>query len=520
MSLPWKHRGAGIALLGLASCAFRLEGEADSGGAPWDPDPPVMLRFEEEGTLQLVPGELRTVWIAVRPPAAYHVSFSLLGEAAGAWVDETTITTAEDGRGSVGLHASKLGSTFRLRAATDDGLAAELGVAVSAEGFGTLHIYPSYQGTRVAKDWMASVVAGATCDEIAITAPRAPPGALMARGGPDGPVVMAGAPVGPSLAVALYSGQMLWGCASERELQAGATHDVTVPIKDLPIDMAATSLEMTLEVSPSEALEELLAAANDRRLDELLPEGEEAAALLDAMELAAPVDQASAFAVRRAALDWDATAQAHLAALPIPLRERYRGWARAGREQLPITIVGVLRGQDGTPGSARFEVSRIGGTPADDADVASEYSMSWTAEPGDTLRLAGTLSWTPSRYLLAATEAVIAAEAPGATSIPEALAAAALCEELGASLGGYVGCDQDCMAALCAGGLKLRWGAAMAEDGPPGEIVVNALGPAEINSAAAPETWTARWLGTLSDGEGTATSVAGEASASSTGPQN
>ncbi|AUX41993.1 hypothetical protein SOCE26_034180 [Sorangium cellulosum] len=506
-------------MLGLASCSIHLESGSDAeGGAPWDPAPPVMLRFEEEGTLQLVPGELRTVRITVQPPAAYHVSFSLLGEAAGAWVDKTTITTTEDGRGSVGLHASNLGSTFRLRAATDDGLATELGVAVSAEGFGTLHIHPSYQGTRVAKNWMASVVAGSTCDEIAITAPRAPPGALMAHGGPEGPVIMAGAPVGPSLAVALYSGKMLWGCASERELQAGATRDVTVPIQDLPIDMAATRLDTTLLVSPSEGLEDLLAAAADRRLDEFLPEGGEAAALLDAMELAAPVDQVPAFAARRAALDWDATAQAHLAALSIPLRERCRGWARAGREALPLEIVGVLRGQEDTPGHARFEVSWLGSPTAESDGPTPAYSMSWTAESGDTLRLSGTLSWMPSRYLLGATEAVVAEEMPSAGSMPEALSAAAQCAELGASLGGYSGCDPDCMTALCAGGLKLRWHATMTQDGPPGEIVVNALGPAEINSAAVPEVWTARWLGTLSDGEGAAASVAGDAHASSTEP--
>jgi len=109
------------------------------------PDHPVMrmLTFEEEGTLQLEPGEVRRVWVAGHPPAPYTVSFSLLGDAGGAWLDRTTAIADESGRTWVRLHASNL-STFRLRAATKEGLAAELGVAVSAEGFGTLCVILVY----------------------------------------------------------------------------------------------------------------------------------------------------------------------------------------------------------------------------------------------------------------------------------------------------------------------------------------------------------------------------------------
>ncbi|WP_437281890.1 hypothetical protein WME90_15435 [Sorangium sp. So ce375] len=473
------------------------------------------MAFEERGTLQLVPGELRTVWIRAQPPAPYEVSFTLLGEAAGAWVDRTTTVADENGRASVQLHASTLGSTFRLRAATKDGTSAELGVSVSAEGFGTLRVIPAYEGRRVAKDWTASVVAEATCEEIAAAAPEAPVGALVAHGGPDEPVVVEGAPVGPSLSVALHSGRIMWGCVGERELQAGSARDVWVPIKDLPIDLAATRLDAKLTLVTAEGLNAMLEAATEQLLDAFLPAGEESELLLDAMQRAAPPDQAPAFAAQRLEHDWDAATQAHLAAQPIPLRNRCRGWAHAGLAGTPLALDGQLSGVDNMKGRALFEATWLGSVTADSAGVPPAHFMSWTADPGDVLRLAGTLTWVPSRYIGGVTGLGVAAES-AAESVPAALAAAAECPTLGELLGGYPGCTGDCMATLCAGGIKLLWRAGLEASetaGMIGEIVVNASGPAQINSTAAPIAWTADWLGTIRYGEGEQVSVEGQVNA-------
>ncbi|KYF55681.1 hypothetical protein BE04_15120, partial [Sorangium cellulosum] len=344
------------------------------------------LVFDEPGTLQLAPGELRTVWVTGQPPAPYEVSFTLLGEAAGAWVDRTTAIADDSGRASVQLHASNLGSTFRLRAAMKEGPSAELGVSVSAEGFGTLRVIPVYQGTRVAKSWTASVVAEATCEELATAAPQAPVGALVAHGGADEPVFIDGAPVGPSLTVALHSGRIMWGCVGERELQAGSARDVYVPVKDLPIDLAATRLDANLTFATNDGLNAMLEAAIERLLEDFLPSGAEAASLLDAMQRGAPSAQAAAFAAQRLERDWDAAAQAHLAALPVSLRDRCGEWTRAGLADAPLAIDGHLSGLENEPGSALFETSWLGSVTADSAGVPAEQLMSWTADPGDVLR--------------------------------------------------------------------------------------------------------------------------------------
>ncbi|WP_437737130.1 hypothetical protein [Sorangium sp. So ce1335] len=504
MIFPWKYWAPRVVPLALASCSLHLDGEA--GGAPLpDPPPgtpsPVILTFDEQGPLQLAPGELRTVWVSGQPPVPYEVSFTLLGDAAGAWVDRSTVVADEDGRASVQLHASSLGSTFRLRAATKDGPAAELGVSVSAEGFGTLRVIPVYQGKRLAKEWTASVVTGTTCEELATAAPEASAGALVAHGGPDEPVVVSGAPVGVSLAVALHSGRILWGCTGERELQAGASRDVWVPVRDLPLDLAATSLNTKLTIASADGLDALLDTATEQMVNAFLPVDEEAASLLDAMERAASPDEASAFEAQRREQGWDAAAQAHLAALPVPLRDRCSAWARAGQAAAPLAIHGKLIGLNDMPGSARFEVSWLGSATAESAGMQAPEIMSWTADPGDVLRLAGTLSWVPSLY-------VGGAAAYGASleteSIAEALADAADCATLGEALVGYAGCDSDCMATLCASGLKILWHdgqEALKRSRPTGEIVVNASGKAQVNSAAAPVSWTADWLGTIRYGD-------------------
>ncbi|KYF53882.1 hypothetical protein BE04_01510 [Sorangium cellulosum] len=72
------------------------------------------------------------------------------------------------------------------------------------------------------------------------------------------------------------------------------------------------------------------------------------------------------------------------------------------------------------------------------------------------------------------------------------------------------------MATLCAGGLKLLWREGVEASktaGIIGEIIVNASGPAQVNSAAAPITWTADWLGTIRDGAGQEVVVEGQVNA-------
>jgi hypothetical protein len=473
--------------------------------------PDATLEFDNKSTLELAPGEERAVSVIGSPPARYEVSFTLIGEAAGAWLDRTTVVADPSGRAFVTLHAPNLASTFRLRATIKDGPSAELGVSVSDKGFGTIRILPEYGGTREALEWTGSVKAGTTCAEIAATLPEGPEGALVATAPADDPegVEIKSAPVGPNLAVAIRAGRAMWGCADVADLAAGDVREVVVAVKDGPLDLGATDLDLSLTFEPDGTVGALFAGVTERMLDAFLPEGGEAGALLDAMQLAAPMDQADTFAEHRMMMGWDMQTETHLAGLPMGLREVCEGWAAAALPAGPFQITARLSGISDVPGKAWLEMEKIGPVVAEDAGVPkAAHQMSWTADPGDLLRLTGTVYWVPSRFLGAAAWLGAQAEMQGVGSIGEALAGAALCEDLGAALGGYAECDAECMAGLCAAGLSARWEAALDALPEPdwtGTVAISASGPGAVNQDAVAVGWTGEWLGKLKDGGNEAT---------------
>jgi len=508
-------------ILAAASPGLACSTDLGDGGPPIDggvSGPDAVLRFEPQGTLELAPGEERAVGVVGSPPARYEVSFSLVGEAAGAWLDRTKVVADAGGRAAVTLHAPSVASTFRLRATLKEGPSAEIGASVSEKGFGTVRVIPRYDGHRQASEWTASVKAGTTCAAIAARLPEEPEGALVATAPADEPggVEITSAPVGPNLAVAIRAGRAMWGCVNVPDLAAGKEREVEVAVKDGPIDLPATSLDLSLAFTPTAGVSALLEATTTRLVDAFLPENDEAAALLDAMAMAVPSDMAEEFAEQRAQMDWDGLTANHLEAAGQPLREVCRGWTAAGLAALPAEITGQIQGIADVPGKAWLEVTALGGVSAEDAGVPpTAHQMSWSADPGDVLRLTGILYWVPSRYAGAAAWVGAQEALPGATSVAQALGEVAGCEALGADLGGYAGCDALCLAALCQAALAARWEAALdasALAGLAGTVAIAASGPGAVDQEAVPVAWNAAWLGKISDGETEAT-VEGQAEA-------
>lgn len=504
----------------LAAVAPGLACSVEHGIDPGPVDPGISgpdaaLRFEQEGTIELAPGEERAVSVIVSPPARYEVSFSILGDASGAFLDRTTTVADATGRASVVLHAPSLATTFRLRAIVKNGPSAEIGVSVSDKGFATIRALPTYDGQRLATDWTASVTAGTTCAEIAATLPDDPDGALVASAPVDEAAVeVESAPVGPNLAVAIRAGRAMWGCADVADLKAGEAHDVTIAVKDGPVDLAASELDLTLTFTPTPEVGAILAATTSRVLAAFLPESAEAATLLDAMIEAAPPDLQAPLEAERAAAVWDEAVAQHLSGLPATPRDVCLGWAEAGLALTPAEITATLEGVPGVPGKAWMQITTLGGVTADDAGVPpTAHQMSWSAEPGDLLRLDGTVYWIPSRYVGAVAWQAALAEQPGAGSMGEALASATSCDALAAALVGVAGCDEACLTSLCAAALDARWSLgldASALAGLPGSVALSASGPAVVDERALPISWSAAWLGAISDGE-TAATVQGEA---------
>lgn len=511
MRLSWIKAGFLLALLASTACSA-TSGEA---AARSDDDVPAAaeswIRFEQEDTITLAPGEAREVHVFASPRASYNVRFALIGDALDGWIESAAVKSDEHGMATMELHAPNQPTTFHLRASImladrQVGPSAETSVAVSAQGFGTVRVLPQYTGQRVVEKWTASVVARTTCADLGAVLPGDPQGALVAKA-PFGeaPQVLH-APVGPNLAIAVRAGHYAWGCADTTDLKADGTLDVKVTIVDRPIDLGAADLDLSLTYQPDAGdYGALLAGATHLLRDTFLPEGSaEAGLVLAAMGAAAPTAQASAFSAARSLQGWDALASTHFAGLGKSLRERTTSWIASGLSLQAPTIKAHLGAKADAPGVANLQVASIGGIDAAAAGVPAGSPFAWTSEPNDTLILGGIVLWQPSRFLGATALAGARIEQPGAMTMADVLTKAADCAGLAVKLGGFDTCDAGCLEALCKKGLDDRWslglGASAASAGQLGNLTITASGPAQIDDDARPLSFQGIWLGKVSTG--------------------
>lgn len=499
-----------IVLTGGAACNVSLD-SSPATTSSLDPPPPsaALIRFEQEGTIPLAPGELRRVHAFATPPTRYDVRFSLIGDALDGWIESAAVKADDDGMATMALHAPNQPTTFHLRASVvlangESGPSAETSVAVSAQGFGTLRVLPHYAGKRAVEKWTASVMARTTCADLAALLPGDPSGALVSKALLGKPLLVPNAPVGPNLAVAVRAGHYAWGCADTTELKADGVVDVRVILVDKPIDLGATNLDLALAYQPDAAdYGALIGGATKRLRDAFLPMGiTEAELLLVAMASAAPGDQALAFNAARVAQGWDDLCAAHIAALPTSLRERSTIWIAAGLLGQAPVIKAHLSAKDDSPGVAELRVLTIGSLDAAAAGVPTTIPFSWTADPDDTLILGGNMPWQPSRYVGAAAFVGAKIEQPSALTMADTLARAADCHGLAAELSGFGSCDASCLEALCKKALDARWSQGLADSsaaGKTGHLTITASGPAQLDDTAAPNGVKGSWLGTVSD---------------------
>ncbi len=468
-----------------------------------------LIRFEQEGTITLAPGESRAIQVVASPPTTYDVRFALVGDGAlDGWIEVAAVTADANGMATIQLHAPNQPTTFHLRASIvladgSAGPSAETSVAVSAQGFGTVRVLPQYTGKRAVETWTASVAARTTCADLAATLPGEPKGALVAKAAFGAAPLVQNAPVGPNLAVAVRAGHYGWGCADTTDLKADGALDVKVTIVDKPIDLAATDLDLALTYKPDAAdYKALIGGATELLGEAFLPKGSsESALVLAAMKLAAPLDQAPAFDAASAMLGWDAVAAAHFNGLPKSVRARCTSWIDAGLPLQAPTLTAHLTAKD--VGVATLDLLTIGSIDAAAAGVPAASTFSWTADPDDTLILGGNVLWQPSRYVGAVALAGAKVNQPNAQTVTDALAQAADCAGLAAKLGGFGTCNADCVVALCAKALDDRWTLALAastEAGQIGHLAITASGPAQIDDTAKPRGFKGIWLGTVSDG--------------------
>lgn len=471
------------------------------------------LVFEEAASVELVPGETRPITISTSPPAAYEIYFALSGAPSDASLDAGHLFTGADGRATVNLHAPSTPAAFTLRAWIKNGPTAELPVSVTKQGVATIEVVPQYDGQRPVEEWVASVIAGTTCDALVGQLPGEPKGAFVSTAPSASSPLIQSVPVGPKLAVTVRAGHYAWGCADAHDVSSTGVTKVKVHVVDVPLALERTSLDLKLVYAPeAQPYGKLLGQARGALLDAFLPPGAgQAAALLDAMGAAAyePIS----FALAREVGGWDAIASAHFEQLATPLRQQMETWLDLGFAAAAPQLTGRLEAIVGVPGKALFLADSIGGLDAKSAGAPAEHLVSWTSAPNDKVFLSGVIYWMPSRLAGAACRAGAESDLGAIDGMSDALAQAAACTDLAAAFGSSEACDGWCLAELCREALGARWQAALdasAADQTVGTITIGASAVAQVDDIATPIGVSGTWLGTVSDGT-TSALASGEA---------
>ena len=238
---------------------------------------------------------------------------------------------------------------------------------------------------------------------------------------------------------------------------------------------------------------------------------------LDAMKTAALDPQSFADASSNGS--WAEAMADHVAANEVDIQLLVQQLVASGLAAPPPSLHGSLESIDGVDDQALFTFSSLGSISAAMAGVPSEYVMSLTVDPDDTVRLGGTLYWLPTRYLGSVVEKTALGDGNQPSSFEEALSDAASCQSL--TLDGYDGCDNQCIIELCENGLAQRWATALdasAANLQSVDVPLLASGVVIHDDDATLTGFEGSWLGNIT-GAGAEVKVSGNASATPKAPE-
>jgi len=300
------------------------------------------------------------------------------------------------------------------------------------------------------------------------------------------------------------AGHFAWGCATTSGLVAGTTSTVKVNIVDKPLVASEADLDLTFTMKVAEKpFGTIMAEARTSLLDRFAAEGVDLGpTLLDEMQARLAATDATLFDEARATFAWDAVATNHLASLPTSLRGAIEGFL-VDTPLAPAELTGRLTAISKVPGYGMFTVTQLGVVPAHEAGIPGIHLVEVGGAPSDTLNMAASLFWLPTRYLGGVCTASALTGAPEGATMGDALSAAAGCDALGQALVGFGACDASCLAGLCQEALEDRWDVAQdgsALEGKIGELRIAAGGSAEVDDVAVPVKAAGAWLGSISDG--------------------
>lgn len=506
-----------VALLALAAACAAPAGCSISSPMVFDggPEAQALLAFDQTGVLTLVPGQAVKVGVHAKAPVK-SVRPSLEGAYADASIDAAALEIDSSGAASFTLRAPSTSATFGVRVTSDDPKAtARLDVAVSADGFATVHVTPHYRGGRAAPVFWASAFVRTTCKDLAKGAPM--DGSPARNGAGPAPLIdLPSVPAGGNVAVAVRVAHYAAGCEDVSDLAPSVDRNLSVDVYDLPLDIEALDLEARLTFTPSTQEKsdwaQRMGAASSLAISKFSPSGtstDEAGRLLDAM---AAASQSMAFSTARTGGSWDGKASTWLGQHAPSLKQRATTWLTGG---VDFTLGDELFHLG--PGMPNQQAAVVPTAAAKDAGFSSSVPFSAVADADDTLRMQGPLDVWPTALATAGANARAAMDVAGAMDVPTALAVQIDCDGLAASLLGgqqyaYGTCDQACLRSLCGAALGAMWQTARGASQSASdsfEILVNASGKATVEDTPTPVKLDGTWSATVKGGQQSATTTHG-----------
>jgi hypothetical protein len=514
---PRRAVAGAVAVSGLflGGCASAGDSAKGAGEEPPDNGTPSeeLVSFIPSGTLTLSPSELARLTVEVSPKNRQEVAFELLTEnqSFDGFLVEPIARARADGTASVELRAPSHASLFNVRASLSRGPEAIRSVSVSAIGYGTIRVQPVYGGVRQVQQWTASVRDDVSCNDLD---PFREDGPLIATG--SSAATISDVPVGLPIVVSLRGGRLVAGCATVPSLSADEIRELSVEVKDRPIDLQSGVLSVSLGVeSTTNAYAAHFEQAISAALAHFRAEGSnDAQALLAWMADELNGASGESFLLASESHNLDVTID-QLYAGTSPLSDALSEILTQAANR--ISGNGVFRGNLTLGGeSSQFLLTEAAGVPAALSGFFQGSSWMASAEAEDTVVLGGSLTYEPLRWLVAIADNSSDNSSQNDTSALARVVASARCSEVASTIHSAVEgpthdeCEEECLEQICTGAVSTLWNSLQTLGSNLTTIQLGMSGRATLSGLAQVDRITGTWLGRLTPDE---TSLRGPATA-------
>ncbi len=483
--------------VGACLAALACSGPADV--QPLPEGGTASVSFDESGVLTLAPKQ--TVTIGITTKNASNVTLSLAGNYLDAFLGADAADAAS-GHTMVTLRAPSQPSTFSVLAVAAQ-TTARLDVAVSATGFATVRVTMDYQGKRPVPITAASAFLETTCAQLG---GKAVDGAPLVVGTYGEKLVIPSVPTDGQVAINVRIAHYATGCLDIASLQPNDTHDVTISLYDLPLDLGGTTLEtrftFTPETADAASLLSYFSSVVGQAVTTAAFGTSESKTLLDAMATAS--SSPSQFASARTSGGWDAATQTWLSARPPTMTARSSSWMNEGVQAGLGDLTGHVAGD---PTKPVFTPLMIGALDVTAAGVSAPLPFQWSGQANDVLSLSGVLDIVPSELACAIGDARAKVDVSGSTGAANALATVIDCAGLGSALAGsgyaFGTCNASCMASLCGTALTAMWSAgskSLSKTSDTLTLSMSVAAPAQVGDTATVESYVGTWIGAFGYG--------------------